>query len=256
MPAEGMVYLVGAGPGDPDLITVKGLRILEGADVVVYDRLISKRLLLQAPVPCELIEAGKTPGGESRASQRRINQILVDKAREGKTVVRLKGGDPFLFGRGGEELLHCRQSGVRCEVVPGVTTALAGPASLQIPATHREMAHNLAIVSGHSGELDYATLARLDTVIILMGHARLARICRGLIEAGRAPDTPAAVVQWATTRRQQSVVADLGSLAEQVAKSQLQAPIVVTIGQVVELADSSTAGRVGWQPEMRAVRSI
>ena len=158
MSAEGIVYLVGAGPGDPDLITLKGLEVLKKADVIVYDRLINKRLLQRAPVLCELIEAGKTPGGP-RTPQRRINQILVDRAHQGKRVVRLKGGDPFVFGRGGEELLYCREAGVRCEVVPGVTSALAGPASLQIPVTHRELAHNLAIVSGHSGELDYATLA-------------------------------------------------------------------------------------------------
>ncbi len=255
MSTEGMVYLVGAGPGDPDLITLKGLEVLKQADVVVYDRLINKRLLLQAPVLCELIEVGKTPGGPS-TPQRRINQILVEKARQGKQVVRLKGGDPFVFGRGGEELLHCRKAEVRCEVVPGVTSALAGLASLQIPATHREMAHNLTIVSGHSGDLDYATLARLDTVIILMGHGQLASICRRMIQAGRAPDTPAAVVQWATTQRQQSVVADLDSLAEQVEKSHLNAPIVVIIGQVVGLAEFEPAGRSGLQQEIRAVKSI
>ena len=255
MSTEGIVYLVGAGPGDPDLITVKGLEVLRQADVVVYDRLINKRLLLQAPLRSELIEAGKSPGGP-KTPQRRINRILVEKARQGEKVVRLKGGDPFVFSRGGEELVYCREAGVRCEVIPGVTSALAGPASLQIPATHREMAHNLTIVSGHSGELDYATLARLDTVIILMGHGQLAPICRGLIQAGRAPDTPAAVVQWATTQRQRSVVADLGSLAEQVEKSHLNAPIVVTIGQVVVLAGSHTAGQPGLQQELRAVESI
>ena len=255
MSAEGIVYLVGAGPGDPDLITLKGLEVLKKADVIVYDRLINKRLLQRAPVLCELIEAGKTPGGP-RTPQRRINQILVDRAHQGKRVVRLKGGDPFVFGRGGEELLYCREAGVRCEVVPGVTSALAGPASLQIPVTHRDMAHNLAIVSGHSGELDYTLLAGLDTVIILMGRSQLAPVCRSLVEAGKPPDTPAAVVQWATTQRQQSVVADLGSLAEQVARSQLNAPIVVMIGQVVGLADADAAGQSGWQPEKRAVGSI
>ena len=255
MSVEGMVCLVGAGPGDPDLITVKGLELLKKADVIVYDRLINKRLLLSAPVLCELIEAGKTPGGP-RTPQRRINQILVERARQGKRVVRLKGGDPFVFGRGGEELQYCREAGVRCEVIPGITSALAGPASLQIPVTHRGMAHNLAIVSGHSEDLDYAMLAGLDTLIILMGQFQLAAVCRSLVEAGKSPDTPAAAVQWATTERQQSVVADLGSLAEQVERIHLIAPIVVTIGQVVELAASDTVGQSGLQQEQKAVESI
>ncbi len=255
MSADGIVYLVGAGPGDPDLITLKGLEVLRKADVIVYDRLINKRLLLQAPVVCELIEAGKTAGGP-RTPQRRIHQILVDRARQGKQVVRLKGGDPFVFGRGGEELLYCRRAGIRCEVIPGVTSALAGPASLQIPVTHREMAHNVAIVSGHSGELDYEALARLDTVIVLMGRSQLAAVCRSLVEAGKPPDTPAAVVQWATTERQQSVVATLSSLAEKAESDHLKAPIVVVIGQVVDLADSGTADQPGMPREKTVVESI
>lgn len=235
MVTEGIVYLVGAGPGDPELITIRGLKILRQADVIVYDRLINERLLSHAPEHCELVAAGKTPGGPS-TPQRRINRILVSRARQGKTVVRLKGGDPFLFGRGGEELVFCRTAGVECEVVPGVSSALGGLASLQIPLTHRRMAHNLAIVSGHSADLDFQNLARVDTVVMLMGGARLSAVLTGLMQAGKKPETPAAAVQWATTEQQRSLVSNLRTLAAGVEREGLGAPMVVVIGDVVELA--------------------
>ena len=235
MATEGIVYLVGAGPGDPELITIRGLKILRQADAIVYDRLVNERLLSHAPTHCELIAAGKTPGGP-RTPQRRINRILVNRARQGKTVVRLKGGDPFLFGRGGEELVFCRTAGIRCEVVPGVSSALGGPASLQIPLTHRSMAHNLAIVSGHSDDLDFENLARVDTVVMLMGGAHLSAVLTGLMQAGKKPATPAAAVQWATRAQQRSLVSDLCTLAAGVEREGLEAPMVVVIGDVVELA--------------------
>ncbi len=234
MAAEGIVYLVGAGPGDPELMTTRGLKVLKQADVIVYDRLVDKKLLLQAPVQCERVEAGKTPGGP-RTPQQSINLMLVTRARAGKTVVRLKGGDPFVFGRGGEEMVFCRDAGVRCEVVPGVSSVLGALASLNVPATHRRISHNLAVVSGHSEDLDFQTLARMDTLVILMAREGLAGTLQGLAEAGKDPQTPAAAVQWATTERERSLTADLGTLAGQVETEGLGAPMVVVVGEVVNL---------------------
>ena len=230
----GIVYLVGAGPGDPELITTRGLKVLKRADVIVYDRLINQKLLLDAPIACELIDVGKSPGGPS-ASQDWINKILVSRAREGKTVIRLKGGDPFVFGRGGEEMMFCQNSGITCKVIPGVSSALAGVASLQIPVTHRQISHNVVIISGHSEDLDYRNLVRLDTVVMLMGRDRLAVILKGFVQAGKNPETPAAAVQWATTVNERFLVANLCTLADGVEKKGLGAPMVVVIGDVVGL---------------------
>ena len=237
MPGEGLVQLVGAGPGDPELITVAGRKAIRTAELVVFDRLVSRRLLQEASAQCQLIDVGKRPG-QLGPDQQSINELLVRHAKAGKRVVRLKGGDPFVFGRGGEELAYCRKRNVPCEVIPGISSALAGPASLGIPVTHRGVARSCAIVTGHSGDLDFEALARLDSLIILMGRSRLPALSRGLIQAGKSSATPAAAVQWATTKKERRVVADLGSIAEVVEKEALSAPIVVVVGEVVKLSDS------------------
>ena len=235
MSGEGLVQLVGAGPGDPELITVAGREAIRKAEVVVFDRLVNRRLLQEASPECQLIDVGKRPG-QLGPDQQTINELLVCHAKAGKRVVRLKGGDPFVFGRGGEEFAYCFRRNVPCEVIPGISSALAGPASLGIPVTHRGVARSCTIVTGHSGDLDFEVLARLDTLIILMGRSRLSAFSRDLMRAGKSSATPAAAVQWATTEKERRVVADLGSIAEAVHDEALDAPIVVVVGEVVTLA--------------------
>ncbi len=235
----GIVYLVGAGPGAPDLITVKGMRLLLEADVVLYDRLVSRELLRQCSDRTELINVGKTPGKPS-IGQDEINQILIDRALQGKHVVRLKGGDPFVFGRGGEEQEACRRAGIQCVVVPGVSSALAAPASVGIPVTYRGKSRHFVVVTAHSDgsgdSLDYQALAAIDTLVVLMGRSELSEICRKLIKAGKDPETPAACVEWATTEEQRVAVGPLRSIAERTEGDQLQPPVVTVIGEVAALA--------------------
>ncbi len=242
--ATGTVYLVGAGPGDPELITVRGLRLLRRADVVVHDRLVSRELLDQVGVDAEIIDAGKAPG-QHRFSQEWINALIVDRAKRGLAVVRLKGGDPFVFGRGFEEVTACYDAGVPCVVIPGVSSAIAAPAAAGIPVTTRGLVRSLAIVTaqvardGSGPELDYAALAAMDTIVILMGRAKLGETCRALIEAGRSPQTPAACIERATTADQRTVRAPLDSLEEVVNRANLQAPVVTVIGPVAAAANNS-----------------
>ena len=208
----GKVYLVGAGPGEPELLTVKGLRLLESADVVVHDRLIDERLLAMANPDAALIDVGKVPGERGR-TQANISDLLVREARLGKTVVRLKGGDPFVFGRGGEEAETLADAGVPFEVVPGVTSAVAAPAYAGIPLTHRDYASSFTVVSasvadskGGNGR-DWAALARTPgTLAMLMGWRALGDAAAALIAAGKPADTPAAVISWGRnpTRRRRS----------------------------------------------------
>lgn len=240
----GTVYLVGAGPGDPELITVRGLKLLRRADVVVHDRLVSRELLNEADRDAEIIDAGKAPG-QHRFSQDWINALLVDRAAQGRTVVRLKGGDPFVFGRGFEEVTACADAGIPCVVIPGVSSAIAAPAAAGIPVTSRGVVRSLAIVTaqvaldGSGPQLDYNALVSMDTIVILMGRARLGETCRALIEAGRSPQTPAACIERATTADQRSVRATLGSLEREVDRANLQAPVVTVIGQVATAASNS-----------------
>lgn len=235
----GRVFLIGAGPGDPELITVKGLRLLQAADVVVYDRLAAAELLTMTRPDAELIDAGKLPHLH-KLNQEAINALLIEKAKAGRRVVRLKGGDPFVFGRGGEELLACVAAGIPCEVVPGITSAIAAPAAAGIPITQRQFAANFTVITGHEADdatytLDYPTLARLDTLVILMGVARLPVLAAGLIEAGLAPDTPAASIEWATTPQQRIITATLATLPERAHAENLSNPAVTIIGKVVGL---------------------
>ncbi|MCB9124587.1 MAG: uroporphyrinogen-III C-methyltransferase [Caldilineaceae bacterium] len=243
----GAVYLVGAGPGDPDLITVRGLNLLRRAGAVLYDALANDALLGYTADGAELIYVGKR-AGKHALRQEEINELLRQKAHEHTVVVRLKGGDPFVFGRGGEEVEYLRRHGVPVEVVPGISSALAGPASAGIPVTHRELSRSLAVVTGHTtdgGEApNWAALAQIDTVVVLMGVGNAAQIAERLIAAGRAPETPAAAVQSATLPDQRQVVATLGTLAQAIAAAELGTPAVLVIGAVAVLATG--AERQGW----------
>lgn len=237
----GFVSLVGAGPGDPELISVKGLRRLRAAEVVVYDALVAPELLDECRPGVELIDVGKRAGQQSCA-QAAITALLIAQAEAGRQVVRLKGGDPFLFGRGGEEALALQAAGIAWEVVPGVSAALAVPAMAGIPVTHRGMAASLAIVTGHTArgghlpELDWGALATgVDTLVVLMGVGHLAEIAERLIAAGRAATTPTAVIRWGTTARQATVVATLATIAAEVARAGLGVPATLVVGEVVGL---------------------
>lgn len=236
----GRVALVGAGPGDPELITVKGWRLLTAADVVVADRLAPGLLLDEMRPDVELVDASKIPYGPSR-TQEEINRILVDRALAGKVVVRLKGGDPYVFGRGGEELLACAAAGVPVTVVPGVTSAVAVPAVAGVPVTHRAVAHEFTVVSGHvppdspASLVRWASLAGLrGTLVILMGLKNLAAISATLISHGKPPATPAAVIQEGTTSGQRVLRSTLGAVAADVAAAGLRPPAIVVIGDVVD----------------------
>ena len=240
-PAFGWVALVGAGPGDPELLTIRGRRYLEAADVVVYDRLVDRRLLGHAPKDAELVDVGKKPGGP-RDRQAEINKILVDQARHGKRVVRLKGGDPFIFGRGGEEVAALAEADIPFEVVPGITSAIGAPAYAGIPLTHRGIASSLTIVTGSESPdkagtlVDWNRLAKSEgTLSLLMSWENLPTIAQALIEGGRAEDTPAAVVQWGTWANQETVVGPLASIAEQARREGLSNPVVVVVGEVINL---------------------
>ena len=236
---SGTVYLVGAGPGDPGLLTLRGAELLRKADVVVYDRLASEALVDLAPARAERIDAGKVSGG-TRVDQRSINRLLVDRARRGRTVVRLKGGDPFVFGRGGEEALECARAGVPFEVVPGVSSAIAAPAYLGVPLTHRGVASSFAVVTGTGAGgawTDLGRAASADTLVVLMAAGRLDEVCRQLIDAGRSPREPAALVEWATTSRQRSVVSTLTDLPQRASGAGLGPPAALVAGPVVALTE-------------------
>ncbi|MEU7755905.1 uroporphyrinogen-III C-methyltransferase [Micromonospora sp. NPDC049171] len=239
----GRVALVGAGPGDPELITVKGWRLLTEADVVVADRLVPGLLLDELRPDIELVDASKIPYGPSRA-QEEINQILVDRALAGAFVVRLKGGDPYVFGRGGEELLACAAAGVPVTVVPGVTSSIAAASAAGIPVTHRGVAHEFTVVSGHVAPDSPASLVRWDalaglrgTLVILMGLKNLAAISETLIAHGRPPQTPAAVVQEGTTGAQRVLRSTLGAVAADTLAADVRPPAVVVLGDVVGALD-------------------
>ena len=241
--SRGKVYLVGAGPGDPELITLKGLRCIRKADVLVYDRLISLSLLDEAPIQAERVFVGKEPGCHSM-KQEEINALLIKHARQGRLVVRLKGGDPFIFGRGGEEALALARAGIPFEVVPGVSSAVAVPAYAGIPVTHRNYASSVTIVTGHenaahtSSSVNWEMLARLDsTLVILMGVTTLPYITQRLLLGGLHPDTPAAVIQQGTVPQQRVITATLVNIAEHAKTAGIKSPAVVVIGAVVALSD-------------------
>ena len=244
---ETRVYLVGAGPGDPGLLTLKGRAAIERADVLVYDRLVSPRLLGYARPDCELVYVGKTPDHHT-LPQRKINALLVKKALAGNVVVRLKGGDPFVFGRGGEEAEELRDHGLPYEVVPGVTSAIAAPAYAGIPVTHRDAASSFTVITGHERDgkgtsaIPWGQVARLKgTLVFLMGMENLPRIVDNLVGHGMDPATPAAVVRYGTWPMQRTVCAPLASLEERVGEEGIENPAVIVVGQVAALRE-----RLSW----------
>lgn len=239
--SEGVVYLVGAGPGDPKLITMRGLELIKKADTIIYDRLVAQKLLAFARPGAEIIYAGKEPGCHA-LKQEDICRLMTEKAGNGKVVIRLKGGDPFVFGRGGEETEALYEAGVRFEIVPGVTSAIAAPAYAGIPATHRDYASTLAIITGNEDPLKndsniawdrIATGA--DTLIFLMGMANLEEITQRLIKGGRSPQTPVALVRWGTRPEQRTLAGTLADIYGKAKGSGFTNPAVIIVGDVVLL---------------------
>src|SRR5437762_8281178 len=234
---DGVVYLVGAGPGDPGLLTRRGEALLRRADVVVYDRLASRALIDLATAGAELVDEGKAPGAVA-LTQEQINEVLVARGRAGLTVVRLKGGDPLVFGRGGEEAESCRDAGVPFEVVPGVTSAIAAPAYAGIPVTHRGLSTSVTIVTGHedptkaTSDTDWEALARAGgTLVVLMGAGRVGEIAKALIAGGRDASTPVAAIRWGTRPEQRTVRATL----ETIDQLGVEAPSAIVVGAVAGL---------------------
>ncbi|MBI5254128.1 MAG: uroporphyrinogen-III C-methyltransferase [Euryarchaeota archaeon] len=249
------VYLVGAGPGDPEFITIKGLDLIQRADIIIYDRLVSEELLEHARNATELIYVGKIPKGSWREmpsssrkragrhalTQEEINRILVEKAEEGKMVVRLKGGDPFVFGRGGEEIRALKEHGVAFEVVPGVTSAIAVPALAGIPVTDRKYASSFTVVTGQEDptkaeqKLDYGSL-RGDTIVILMGIGNLKKITAQMLKT-RSKNTPVAIIEEGTTEKQRVIVGSLGNIVKKAEKEKVKPPAIIVVGNVVKLRE-------------------
>src|SRR5256885_2158096 len=241
MKPKGMVYLVGAGPGDAGLLTLRGAELLQRADVIVCDALVNADLLRLAGKTAEIIFAGKR-AREHAIPQEEINQLLIDKAKEGKCVVRLKGGDPYIFGRGGEEAEELAAAHVGFEVVPGVSSIVAGPNYAGIPLTHRDHSSSFTVITGHEdpskegSSLDFDRLAKIPgTKVVLMGDERIGQGADQIIKHGMSAETPVGMVRWGTTGRQQSIEGKLGNIAEIVAEKKFAAPAVTVIGGVVKL---------------------
>ncbi len=243
MVRKGIVYIIGAGPGDPGLFTLRGVKCLQAADVVVYDQLVSTELLDFARRDARLIYAGKQ-GGDHTIPQAEINRILVEEARNGRVVARLKGGDPFIFGRGGEEAEELVQAGIPFEVVPGVTSAIAVPAYAGIPLTHRGYTSTVAFVTGHEdpgkekSDIDWKTLAGIGTLVFLMGVKNLEQIAGSLMENGKSPDTPVALIRRGTTPDQATLTATLGDVAAKARASRIAPPAILVVGEAVGLRQS------------------
>lgn len=240
---QAKVYLVGAGPGDPGLITVKGKECIEAAEVVIYDYLAAPTLLNYAPQNAEMIYVGKK-GGDHTLSQDEINALIVEKAKAGLKVCRLKGGDPFIFGRGGEEAEVLAAGGIPFEVVPGVTSAVAAAAYAGIPLTHRKLTATLAFITGHEdphkeeSSIDWESLSRgIGTLVFFMGVKNLPDISQKLIAHGKSPDTPVALIRWGTTPGQQTVTGTLDDIADRVKKAGLKSPAIIVVGDVVRLRE-------------------
>lgn len=238
----GKVYLVGAGPGDPDLITVKGMKCIQKADVILYDRLINKELLEHARPDAELIYCGKLPNYH-KMQQETINHFLIKHAKNGKTVTRLKGGDPFVFGRGGEEAEALAKHTVDFEIVPGITSGIAAPAYAGIPLTHRDYSGSVAFVTGHrqspeAEEIRWESMGKgIDTLAIYMGVKNLPYISEQLVKYGRNEDTPVALVHWGTTEDQQTVTGTLGNIVEKTRRFHITNPTMIVVGEVVRLRE-------------------
>jgi len=239
-PPRGMVYLVGAGPGDPGLVTVRGLDVLRSADVVVYDRLVSPALVERAAPWAERVFVGKRAEGHS-VEQEKTNDFLIAAARQGRVVVRLKGGDPFVFGRGAEECEALQAAGIPFEIVPGITSAIAAPGAAGIPVTHRRYASAFAVAAGHEcageSDLDWGALARIPTLVFLMGLRGLPHIAARLLAHGVRPDTPAAVIASATLPEQRAVTGTLATIEALAAQAALESPATLVVGEVVRVPE-------------------
>jgi len=258
---SGVVYLVGGGPGDPGLITVRGLALLRRADVVVHDRLTSRELLSEVPDGAEVINITEL-APTHRERQTLVNDLLIDRARKGLRVVRLKGGDPFVFGRGYEELQLCREAGVTCAMVPGITSAIAAPVAAGIPVTARRLVRSFAVMTAavasdsEAPPVDYEALSRLDTIIVMMGRSHLEEVCRELRAAGLDEQTPVACVANATTPQQRVTKGTLATIVEAVERDGLRSPMTAVIGAAAELADPhASPTMLGWNrgPEHTAL---
>ena len=237
---HGKIYLVGAGPGEPKLLTLRAAELLSKADIVIYDRLVGKSILKLAPKSARKIYVGKR-SGKHEVPQDKINELLISCSKEGKTVVRLKGGDPFLFGRGGEEAEILTENNIDFEMVPGVTSAVATPEYAGIPLTHRDYASSVAIVTGHragdSGKpVNWSKLSEgVDTVVILMGMGSLEAIVKKLIEGNVNPDKPVAIIEQGTTKLQRSFIGKLKTIAQMAKENNVKPPAIIVIGEVAEL---------------------
>ncbi|MCD6485833.1 MAG: uroporphyrinogen-III C-methyltransferase, partial [Syntrophobacterales bacterium] len=246
MKKPGKVYIIGAGPGDPGLITVKGIECLSRADVVVHDYLVGKEILRRAGKDARLIYVGKI-GGHHNISQENLNRILVEEALKGNTVVRLKGGDPFIFGRGGEEAEVLQEAGVPFEIVPGITSAISVPAYAGIPLTHRKFTSTLAFVTGHEdpnkaeSRIDWKKISTIETIVFLMGVRNLSQIASNLMKNGRNPDTPVALIRWGTTPDQETLTGKLGGIVALVEEKDFSPPAVFVVGDVVSMRE-----RLSW----------
>ena len=238
----GKVWLVGAGPGDIGLFTIKGMEVLKNAEVVVYDSLVGQGVLSQIPAHARLINVGKRASHHTMA-QEKINQVLLEEAQKGYRVVRLKGGDPFLFGRGGEELELLKANGIPYEVVPGVTSPISVPAYNGIPVTHRDFCSSLHIITGHKRagkayDIDFEALVNTKgTLVFLMGVSALSDICQGLLDGGMSPDMPAAILQKGTTAGQKRIVATVSTLPQEVARQGIETPAIIVVGKVCSLSE-------------------
>ncbi len=237
----GRVYLVGSGPGDLGLLTLRALELLKKADVIIYDRLVSKTILEQIPSKTKKLYVGKSSGKHS-VPQDKINELIVKEAKLGKKVVRLKGGDPFIFGRGGEEAQSLFSSSIPFEIVPGISSASAVPAYAGIPLTHRDYASSAALVTGHESwakkgsQVNWEGLAKaVDTIVVLMGVSNLESIVKGIKKGGRHEDTPVAIIEDGTTRKQRVIVGKLSDIVEKARKNDVKPPAVIVIGDVVKL---------------------
>lgn len=236
------VTLVGAGPGDPDLLTVKAVKAIQAAEVLLVDDLVSDAIMALAPASARIVHVGKR-GGCAQTPQAFIERLMIAEARAGHHVVRLKGGDPYMFGRGGEERAHLLAQGISVEVVPGITSGVAGAASIGIPLTHRDWSQGAVFVTGHGkdaqSEPNWSALAQSRlTLVIYMGVTRCAQIQAGLLAGGASPDTPVAVVQSATRSAQRQLITTLGALPEALAASGIGSPAVIVVGDVVRCADA------------------
>jgi uroporphyrin-III C-methyltransferase len=238
--AYGKVYLVGAGPGDPQLLTIKAVKVLKEADVVIYDRLVGEEILCLAPEGAEMIYVGKRTG-KHEVPQDKITELIVEKAQSGGKIVRLKGGDPFIFGRGGEEAEALVEKGIEFEVVPGVSSSVAAPMYAGIPLTHRDYAASVAIITGHrAGDaekvIDWVKIAiAVDTMVILMGVESLDSIVCKLLEGGVSADKPVAIVESGTYPKQRTLISTLGKIVKEAEQKQIKPPAVIVIGEVANL---------------------